>query len=269
MQEYTRMTRGTLSIGAAVGVALLLAACGGNTGNNTAANGSDTTLQMANGQAQGAQPQLNDRAQSGAEEGSGAPHHRRRAAADTTTETSAGAVAPAATHGSIPAGTALMLASNARVCTNNYHVGDTFTANTTDAVMGSSGATIPAGTPVTLTVTQVKSSNNMTQAGHIGISVDSVDVNGVSYPVVGQITSAQTDKSRSTSMGQEATKVGIGAAAGGILGQVIGHNAKSTIIGAAAGALAGTGAAAATTKYDFCIPQRGKIGVKLSSDVTM
>ncbi len=259
MAQYTRMS---ILPPAMCAVALLVAAgCGG--GNNAASNtAQDTTMQMA--QPNAGNPQLNDQPRRRASAGETESGRRRTASESTTTS---GGAAPGATHmGTIPSGTAMTLASSTRVCTNTHHVGDQFTATTTDAVMGTNGAMIPAGSPVDLTVTKVKASNNMTQAGQIGVSVDSIVVNGVTYPLDAQITSATTNKVRSTSMGQEATKVGIGAAAGGILGQVIGHDAKSTIIGAAAGAAAGGGVAAATTKYDFCIPQNGHIAIKTTSD---
>jgi len=251
-----------ISACAAAALAVAAAACSKG-GNTSAANtGQDTTLTTTNGAV--AQRPINDqperrarRSRAGAGTGS---------ASDTATAAASSASPAAAATVTLPSGTAIITSSNARVCTNTHHVGDIFTGNVTDAVMGSGGQALPSGSVVTFRVTQVKSSKNMTQAGQIGIAVDSIGLNGVNYPAEADITSAATTKVRSTSMGQEATKAGIGAAAGGILGQVIGHNAKSTIIGAAAGLAAGGATALATTKYDFCIPQNGRIALKLTAD---
>ena len=163
----------------------------------------------------------------------------------------------------------LSLTSNQKVCTNTNHVGDTFTANLANAVSTSTGSTVPAGATVMLGVTQVKASDNVAQHGQIGIQVDSLTVNGTSYPLDADIVSVKTTKVRATSMGQEATKTGIGTAAGALIGGIIGRNAKTALIGAAAGTAAGAGTAYATTKYDFCVPQGGAITAKLSSPATI
>ncbi|HZS58162.1 MAG TPA: hypothetical protein VFA43_02755 [Gemmatimonadaceae bacterium] len=169
----------------------------------------------------------------------------------------------------IPVGTTMSLTSNQKICTNTNHVGDTFTANLANAVSTSTGGTVPAGATVMLGVTQVKPSDNVAQHGQIGIQVDSLNVNGRSYPLDADIVSVKTTKVRATSMGQEATKTGIGTAAGALIGGIIGRSAKTALIGAAAGTAAGAGTAYATTKYDFCIPQGGAITTKLSSPATI
>ena len=184
------------------------------------------------------------------------PHHR-------VTEAAGGDVAEKTA--SMPVGTTLSLTSNEKVCTNTNHVGDMFTANLANAVSTSTGSTVPAGATVMLGVTAVKPSDNVAQHGQIGIQVDSLTVNGASYPLDADIVSVKTTKVRATSMGQEATKTGIGTAAGALIGGIIGRSAKTALIGAAAGTAAGAGTAYATTKYDFCIPQGGAITTKLSS----
>ena len=56
---------------------------------------------------------------------------------------------------------------------------------------------------------------------------------------------------------------------GGVVGQVIGKDAKGTVIGAATGAAAGTAAAAATANYEGCVNDGGRIVVKLTSPLTI
>ncbi len=242
------------------GASVVISACNGSGSTQSASVAQDTTMQTASGQVEDAS------------------HHPRRrapersdnpAATVPSSDNAAPAAAPPATVVVLPSQTQLAVTSNARVCTNTYHVGDTFSGNTSETVNGNNGGLLPAGSPVMFRVTQVKNSNNMTQSGEIGIAIDSIGLNGVNYPAQANITSARTDKVRATGMGQEATKAGIGAAAGGILGQVIGHNAKATIIGAAAGLAAGGAAALATTKYDFCIPQNGRIALQLTADTRL
>jgi len=56
---------------------------------------------------------------------------------------------------------------------------------------------------------------------------------------------------------------------GAIAGQIFGHKTKSTVIGAATGAAAGAVVAGATGKYDGCVPNGGRISLKLNQPMTV
>ena len=163
--------------------------------------------------------------------------------------------------GTLPSGTTLYLASNAKVCTNTNKVGDTFTATLNNAV-SSGGVTIPAGSQVKLEVTSLKRSENANDNIVMGFRVVSVNVRGTSYPLDGTVSAASSiEKVRNQSKGKDVQKVATGAVLGAIAGQVIGKNTKGTVIGAAAGAAAGTAAAAATANYEGCLPNGGALSV--------
>jgi hypothetical protein len=178
--------------------------------------------------------------------------------------TSAGAAGGGAV-GTIPSGTSLALRSNARVCTNTYTVGQTFTASLANAVTGSNGATIPAGSDVTLEVTNLKRSENVNDKIIMEFAVRSVSIGGKSYPVSGTVASADVERVRNQPKNKDAQKVATGAVVGAIAGQILGRSTKSTIIGAAAGAAAGAGAAAATSNFEGCVPDGGSIAVNLTA----
>jgi len=167
--------------------------------------------------------------------------------------------------GTIASGTSLALKSNARVCTNTYTVGQTFTANLANAVSGSNGATIPAGADVTLEVTNLKRSENVNDKIVMEFAVKSVTFGGKTYPVSGTVASADVERVRNQPKSKDAQKVATGAVVGAIAGQIFGKSTKSTIIGAAAGAAAGGGVAAATSNYEGCVPEGGAIAVDLSA----
>ena len=169
--------------------------------------------------------------------------------------------------GTIASGTTLSLHSNARVCTNTYQVGQTFTATTTSAVTGSNGSTIPAGATVNLEVTQLKRSENVRDNIVMEFAVKSLTFGGRSYPLSASVGNAQIDRVRNESRQDDAKKVIGGAAIGAIAGQILGKNTKSTVIGAAAGAAAGAGAAAATSNFEGCLPDGGSLTVTLNSPV--
>jgi hypothetical protein len=183
----------------------------------------------------------------------------------TRNSTSAASSSGGGAVGVIPSGSSLSLRSNARVCTNTYQPGQTFTATVADAVTGSNGATIPAGSTVKLEVTNVKRSENANDKIVMEFAVKSVNVGGHEYSVNGSVADAQVDRVRTSTRGDDTKKVVGGAVLGAIAGQILGKNTKSTVIGAAAGAAAGAGAAAATANYDGCVPEGGNIAVTLNS----
>jgi hypothetical protein len=169
--------------------------------------------------------------------------------------------------GTIPSGTDLSLRSNARVCTNTYKVGQTFTASLANAVTGSNGATIPAGADVTLEVTQLKRSENANDKIVMEFAVRSVSFGGKSYALSGSVANADVERVRNQPKSKDTQKVVGGAVIGAIAGQILGKSTKSTVIGAAAGAAAGAGAAAATANYEGCVPDGGAISVSLTAPV--
>jgi hypothetical protein len=199
-----------------------------------------------------------------------APVTERPAAQAPAPAPSAGpAPAPAPTTGTIAAGTTLNLRSTSRVCTNTHRVGDRFTATTTETVVGSNGATIPAGATVTLTVTQAKRSESSNDRIVFEFAVNSISFGGTTYPASGQILAAQVDRVRAQGGTSDAQKVATGAVVGAIAGQVLGRNTKSTVIGGAVGAAAGAATAAATADFDGCVPDGGNIRISLNESVTI
>jgi hypothetical protein len=192
-----------------------------------------------------------------------------RPAAQTPAPSAGPAPAPAPTTGTIAAGTTLNLRSTSRVCTNTHRVGDRFTATTTETIVGSNGATIPAGATVTLTVTQAKRSESSNDRIIFEFAVNSISFGGTTYPASGQILAAQVDRVRAQGGTSDAQKVATGAVVGAIAGQVLGRNTKSTVIGGAVGAAAGAATAAATADFDGCVPDGGNIRISLSESVTI
>jgi hypothetical protein len=167
--------------------------------------------------------------------------------------------------GSIAAGTTLSLSPTSTVCTNTNKVGDKFTATVQNAVTGSNGAVIPAGATVTLTVTNLKRSENANDKIVMEFAVNSVTFGGKTYALDANVESASVDRVRNQPKSKDAQKVAIGAAAGAIAGQILGKNTKSTVIGGAVGAAAGAATAAATANYEGCVRDTGNIVVKLNS----
>jgi len=193
------------------------------------------------------------------------PTKTTTASGNTVTHPSTGAANSGGAVGTIAAGTTMSLTPTATVCTNTNKVGDKITATTQSAVVGSNGAVIPAGSTVTLTVTDLKRSENANDQIIMGFAVNSVSFGGKTYPLDASIESTNITRVRNQPKSKDAQKVAIGAGIGAIAGQVLGKNTKSTIIGAAVGAAAGGAAAAATANYEGCIQNTSTMVIKLNS----
>jgi hypothetical protein len=166
--------------------------------------------------------------------------------------------------GMIASGSEISLYSGQRVCTNTYAVGDRFTASVAESVQGSNGVAIPAGATAVIELTSLKRSENANDNITMEFVVRSIAFNGTTYPVNSTVTNAQVEKVRNGDASNDVRKVATGAVIGAIAGQIFGHHTKSTVIGAATGAAAGAVVAGATGKYDGCVPNGGRISLKLT-----
>ena len=291
MSQYIRRFAAPL----ALTVAFAAAACspGGDNADSTLAQDSALSrdLQMASADS-AAQPQLKDvpAETPAAAPSTPAPSRPRTTPSRPVTRPSTPAPTPKATEpvrtpsgntvtsgektggggvGAIASGTALTLASTAKVCTNTNKVGDRFTATLNESVTGSNGAVIPAGAKVVLEVTKLKRSENANDNIEMGFAVRALEFGGTNYNVDADVTTAAVDRVRSSTTKNDAKKVIGGAVIGAVVGQVIGKDAKGTVIGAATGAAAGTAAAAATANFDGCVNDGGRIVVTLTSPLTI
>ena len=258
-----------------VGAVMLLAACGGDKSKSDSALAADTSLNRdlsLAGRDTAAQPSLTDVPATSGTKSPATKTTTKTATKSTSTKTKSGNTVTKTTGGggsvgTIASGTALNLRSNSEICTNTSKVGDKFTATLNESVSGSNGASIPAGSVVTLTVTRLKRSENANDPIVMEFAVNNVEVRGKTYALDASVSHADVARVRNQPKSADAKKVIGGAAIGAIAGQILGKNTKSTVIGAAAGAAAGAGAAAATANYEGCVRAGGNIVVTLSAPV--
>jgi hypothetical protein len=176
------------------------------------------------------------------------------------------AALPAPTMGTVSAGTSFAVHPVARVCTNTFKAGDRFTATLSESIAGSDGAVIPAGSSVVLKVDESTRSINSKDSLKLTFSVVSLRIGEQSYDMTGHISqTAPLEKVRVQSTGDQAKKVGVGAALGALAGQLLGKNTRSTVIGAGVGAAAGAAVAVGTADYDGCVPTTANLLVNLDA----
>lgn len=158
-----------------------------------------------------------------------------------------------------PAGAFLDVAVNDTVTTKTAKVGDAFSGTVVDNVSNGRGAiVIPQGSQVHGTVTAMDG-NTLT------LAVNSVTIRGHDYGLAAKIDSLETVKQGKAIGGGDVAKVGIGAAAGALLGRVIGGNTKGAVIGGVVGAAAGTGVAAKTHGSYVVLPKGAHINLTLTA----
>ena len=195
---------------------------------------------------------------------------RSTAAPSRSTSSDAPAVssAPRVSTGTVAAGTTIGVTSGAKACSNTLGVGDRLTATTNSAIDASNGVTIPSGARVGLVVTKSKTSGSQGDAAELEFDVRSLSYGGETYEVSGTVATDAVVKERK---GGDAKKVAIGAAAGAVIGNVIGggSRAQRTVVGAAAGGLAGAAAAAATGDRLACLPEGSAMTIRLGNSVTV
>ena len=181
-------------------------------------------------------------------------------------------VTPGATErplGVVSAGSEISLASGQRVCTNTSKVGDRFSAQISHPVMGANGTVIPVGATALVSIASLKRSDRSGDQIEIGLTVESITFDGRTYAVSAETTYAEVDRVRVQSRGDDARQVATGAAIGAVLGGILGGKTKSTVIGAATGAAAGAVVANRNADYEGCIPDGGRITIRLSESLTI
>jgi hypothetical protein len=179
------------------------------------------------------------------------------------------APAPGPARGEIGSGTGVALTSGSKVCTTNLP-GDKFVATVNNAITGSNGAVIPAGSSVVLEVASVNPGQNGDP--QITLRVRAIVVNDKTYDVTADVVPEATlvkSKVENADPNADKKKVIGGAIAGAILGQMIGHNTKGTVIGAATGAAAGAAAAKVSEKWQGCLPAGSPLRLTLNQSLVM
>lgn len=175
---------------------------------------------------------------------------------------------PAPVTRSVPAGTSFAVRLDEQLSTRSAGVGEGFTATLTEPIYAADGSLlIPAGATVRGHVTESRAAGRAGQTPTLRITFDAISSGGRSYPI--SATSADVPVRRVTrdSKGEQAAKIGGGAAVGAVLGQVLGKNTKSTVAGAAIGAAAGTAVAIGTAEVDAVIPAGSVVSVRLDESV--
>ncbi len=171
---------------------------------------------------------------------------------------------PALAKREVAAGSTVSLVVGAGFSTKTHKVGQAVKAAVSADVTDESGkVVIPAGSVVTLVITELVVSENKSDEGKVSLKATEVTIGDERFDLDAVSTSVEhTLKGRGVQAG-DAAKVGAGAAAGAILGRVIGGRKSGAVVGGVIGAAAGTAVAINSADRDVIVAAGAKVMIKL------
>ena len=162
----------------------------------------------------------------------------------------------------VRAGTPISVTVDQTVSSKTSNEGEHFDASLAAPVTVGEKVVIPAGARARGTVTVAKSAGKFKGNAELGVTLDSITVNGERYSVrTTSVTEAGKGRGKRTAIG-----AGGGAVVGGLIGALAGGG-KGAAIGAGAGAGAGTAGAAFTGNRDITIEPETKLSFKLENAI--
>ena len=163
----------------------------------------------------------------------------------------------------VPAGTAVRVRLDGAIDTRRNRAGDRFSATLVVPIVSGDRVVVPRGTRFTGHIAESRPSGRFKGRAVLALSLDSMELRGRRYAI--------HSTSSSTSRGHKKHNwAWIGGTSGG--GALIGAAAAggpAALIGAGAGAAAGTVGAAITGKRQIILPVESQVTFRLRSDLNM
>jgi len=150
----------------------------------------------------------------------------------------------------IPSGSSIDVTLDTQLTSETASVGNAWTGSMRSASVLDGHNVIPAGSPVSGTVTSVKPAHKGDRA-MLDLGLSSITVGDRSYHVRGSMESIIAGSTRARNLGA----IGAATAAGAIIGHAVGGTGKGTIIGAVVGGGAAAGAVSQTKGWQVVLKQ--------------
>jgi len=164
----------------------------------------------------------------------------------------------------MPAGTALPLEMTSTISSESAQVEAPVSARLRNAIVINGDTTIPSGSVMRGTVTDVERAGRVQGRAHLSFVFNDVTMNGAREDLK---TNPLTFEAEATK-GEDATKVGAGAVGGAILGGILGGK-KGAAKGAIAGGAAGTGVVLATKGKEVTVSEGTDVTATLAQPLTL
>lgn len=165
----------------------------------------------------------------------------------------------------VPAGTALVLALSTPLTTKTATVGQEFTATVAEDVVMDGQVVVPAGATVSGHVAMTQRSGKTSGRAHMQLAYDNLSFGGKTYEVAAVSDTIWGEGGG----GKDAKMIGGGAAAGAVIGGILGGSAGSAVKGAVVGGAAGTAASLMTRGPDLEMAAGDKVTLSLPQPVVV
>ena len=178
---------------------------------------------------------------------------------------------PAPAPRTLASGTVIPTEADQEINSRSNKKGEIVTTTVSRNVTDSRGRVIiPAGSKVTLTIAEIRESENKgDKTGKLTLRPTEVAIGGRTYPLTASAEALDRHlKDRKTNAGDVA-KVGAGAAVGAIAGRVIGGSTKGAVIGGVIGGAVGTQRAVETQDRDVVVPAGSRVELRLEGGLTI
>jgi hypothetical protein len=154
--------------------------------------------------------------------------------------------------------------------TESSHAGDRFQATLVgDVSSGAGSVLIPSGALANGVVVVAEESPSSDVPAVLELRLESLEVDGEVRTLRGAVIAADVKSDTRDSGSATAAKVAVGTAAGALVGQIIGRDTRGTLIGAGAGAVAGTAVAVTTNDGHAKIEEGGTLTVLLDEPIAL
>jgi hypothetical protein len=148
----------------------------------------------------------------------------------------------------LPSGTSIEVTLSTPLTSETASIGDAWSGSTRNALSIDGRSVVPAGSPVTGTVTSVTQAHKGDRA-MLDLGLSSVTAEGHTYHVHGTMESVIAGSTRARNLGA----IGAATAAGALVGHAIGGSTKGTVIGALVGGGAATGVVSQTKGWQVVL----------------
>ncbi len=164
----------------------------------------------------------------------------------------------------VPAGTRMSIRMVDSIDSSEHQAGQVFRASTDLPISEKGHVVVPKNTPVFVKLANAKSAGHFTGSSELELQLYKMELHGETYPLMSNSYQSKGE-SRGT---QTAKRVGIGAAAGTVIGAIAGGG-KGAAIGATVGGGTATGVQLATRGKQVKVPSETQLDFTLQSPVTV
>lgn len=179
---------------------------------------------------------------------------------------------PAVRTTQIPAGTVIEVAMVTPVATKTSNIGDPIEAKLTKALVVNGHLVAEEGASVRGTIADLQrasKSKSEEDRAYLKFRFSELETVGGDKKINATVTNSEGKLAAKGTGTRDKLIVGGSTVAGAVIGQVIGKDTKSTIIGAVGGAVVGTGVALSAKGHELEVPAGSNVTIRIDDPVTV